>query len=128
MRLKSVLACGLTCLGLAGCAYGGWREGGRQKSDNTFTYISTSYQPKTIIVTDPRTGEELWSMEIPVGKQLTIAFKENREARGTARPYLMKWAVQDAGQMTGTLDQQMPVPGPDGVHVEMVVRDEPEVQ
>ena len=42
------------------------------------TYWSTESLPATITIVDTRTGEPFFTVEIPVGKQLVIDFKELR--------------------------------------------------
>ena len=43
--------------------------------DSAATWESTEEFPKTITVIDTRSGEHLFVMEIPVGKQLVVDFE-----------------------------------------------------
>ena len=66
----------------AGCYY----EGGPLRSIDRVTYVSTSWSPKTVTLIDTRTGESMWSVDIPVGQQLVIDF--NAETRGDNTQWL----------------------------------------
>lgn len=107
---------------LGGCR-SGWSESGPGRSTDTFTYVSTAHQPKTITVTDTRTAEPVWTVEIPAGQQLVIKFQSNDKAKGTSTPDVMRWGLFPAGTRWGTLDERIPVPGPDARRVEMTLRE-----
>ena len=112
---------------LTGCSIAKHSEGGGQNSDDRFTYVSTSYQPKTITVLDTRDGEELWSVDVPVGKKLVIQFYKNKARNATAEnPDLMKWEMGDAKKRKLTLRNAMAVPPTTARRIEMSLRAAPE--
>lgn len=124
MRWKNaamVLACG-SCL--AGCTMG-YHPHGQGRSNDTFTYISTSHEPKTITLVDTRTSEKIWTCEVPVGQQLVIHFldDERAEMRGWDT---MRWRLMPAWTAWGTLDNSMSVPPYTARRVNMTLRSGPE--
>src|SRR5262245_40626309 len=60
-------------LGAAGCAN---KPGGPGYSDDTFTYYSLPHEPVTLSLMDTRTGQTVWTHEVPVGRELTVSFLE----------------------------------------------------
>lgn len=92
--------------GLAGC----YSPGGNGFSTDTHTYVSTSWLPVTPTLKDNRTGQALWSADVPVGKQLVIKFREGDGIKGSDTPDLMEWQIMDAGETTGGLKNSMPCP------------------
>ena len=109
---------------LAGCAH---TEGGNMKSDDTFTYVSTSYQPKTLVLLDTRDGEEIWSIDVPVGDKLVVAFYEGKARNAPAEnPDLMKWGVGPASDSRVGLRNAIPVPPASARRLDMSFRDTPE--
>jgi hypothetical protein len=100
----------LSSLALGGCYQWGYDPGGPQASRDLFTYESTPDLPQTITLKEVSTDETIWSLEIPVGKQVTIRFYDNTNPRNTARPDLMRWRIFDRGTQYGELDSSIPVP------------------
>lgn len=124
-RLKSWCMMGGLLLGaawLSGCH----APGGTMHSDDRFTYVSTAWQPWTVSLVDTRTGEALWSVDVPVGQQLGLGF-----IRGAGpnmyKPDLMQWGLMEAGQMIGTRDNQLPVPPYSARRIESSIRATPEM-
>ena len=108
----------------AGCAHS---EGGNMKSDDQFTYVSTSYQPKTLVLLDTRDGEELWSVDVPVGQKLVVQFLKDKARNATPEnPDLMKWEVGPASQSRLSLRNAIPVPGADARRLDLSLREVPE--
>lgn len=103
--LSMLLVCaGISLLG--GC----YSPGGSGFSTDTHTYVSTSWQPYTVTVQDTRTRQNLWSIDVPVGKQLVVHFRAGDGVKGSDTPDLMEWEIMDAGEMFGQLDNSVPVP------------------
>src|SRR4051812_3931179 len=57
---------------MAGCWTMGYSPGGRQASLDEFTYESTADHPYSLYLIDLRTRETIWSMDVPVGKEVVI--------------------------------------------------------
>jgi len=127
-RRSSMLALALAAsLGLAGCNATSHTEGGGQNSDDSFTYVSTTYQPKTVTVIDTRDGEELWSVDVPVGEKLVVQFFEGRAKKATPEnPDVMKWGLGKASQSRLGLRNSMPVPPASARRLDMSLRATPE--
>lgn len=121
MNAALALAAGMC---LIGCT-AGYHPHGQGRSNDTFTYISTSHEPKTITLVDTRTSEKVWTCEIPVGQQLVVRFMddERAESRGWDT---MKWRLMPAWTPWGTLDNAMSVPPNTARRVDMTLRKGPE--
>ena len=122
---------GAMLVALAGCTGGGpyrafWNESGSGSADDSYTYVSTTHQPKTVSVVDTRTGEVLWSVDVPVGQQLSMKFYHEREKDNPYAPDLLKWSLWDAGTKHGRLDNAMLVPSGNARRVDMTLRTSPE--
>lgn len=100
--------------------------GGSFYSDDRFTYVSNSWQPWTVSVIDTRTGETIWSVDVPVGQQLVVAF-----IKGTGpnerNPDMMQWGLVEAGRNAPSLPNLIPVPGRTARRIEPVMRPVPEM-
>lgn len=109
---------------LAGC----WTPGGRPWSDDSYTYVSTEWQPQTISLIDTRTGQTVWSYEVPVGRQLVMQFYEG--SRETAPDYLnpdtLAWDDFPAGQHLGFAKNRLSVPPATARRVDVKFRPTPE--
>lgn len=117
---------GLAAIVLAAATLTGCHmEGGPGWSADRYTYVSTQWQPKTVTLTDTRTGAEIWAVDIPVGQQLVVGF-----SRGTGPnsefPDEIVWSVMPAKQRTGTQDSRQPVPASGVRRLEMKLRPGPE--
>jgi len=123
----SLAAAGLALT--AGGCWPGYYEGGnyRTRGGGLHTYVSTEWQPKTITLVDTRTGSAMWSVDIPVGKQLVIWFEEGESNAGPDLPDLMRWEIMAANTHSGALDNAMPVPGKDSRRLDMTLRAAPEM-
>ncbi|MBC8203171.1 MAG: hypothetical protein H8E91_05020 [Planctomycetes bacterium] len=78
--------------------------------DSAATWESTEEFPKTITLIDTRSGENIFVMEIPVGKQLVIDFETDGGNDLVESPDLMRWEVFDVGTGWGALNNAMTVP------------------
>ncbi len=74
------------------------------------TYYSTEYRPTTVSLVDTRTEEVIFSMEIPVGKQLALEFMQGEGPDEVALPDVMRYQVADIGRTSGKLSDALPVP------------------
>ena len=78
--------------------------------DSAATWESTEEFPKTITLIDTRSGEKVFVMEIPVGKQLVIDFETGSGNDTVETPDLMRWEIFDVGIGWGALNNAMTVP------------------
>lgn len=86
------------------------------------TYVSTAMSPKTISVIDTRTGETVWSLDVPVDTKLVLQFEEERQP-GTPMPAKLSWRVfDDRGQLFGALHDSIPAPPATARRIDMSVR------
>lgn len=79
-------------------------------SGGSMTYVSTETRQMSIAVIDLRTDEEVFVMEIPPGKQLTMDFRTGGGDDPVYTPDLMRWEMFDAGKRTGRLKNALTVP------------------
>lgn len=115
-------------LGAAGLSAGCYYEGGPLKSIDRFTYASTTWQPKTITIIDTRTGETLWSVDVPVGEQLVIDFNTPANADNAAwLPDVAEWQLFPYPTRSGQLTNTMRVPPHSARRVDVTLRPVPEM-
>ena len=74
------------------------------------TYYSTQSRPATVTIVDTRTEEPFFTIEIPVGKQLTMDFKEGKGDDPVLTPDLMVYQIFDLGTSIGKLRNSVTVP------------------
>lgn len=122
-RVLTVLALAATSI-LAAChrphgAMLSWTGG-------SYTYYSTETQPKSVRVVDQRTNEDVFAMDIPPGKQLTIQFEAGSGDDPVYTPDSMRYEVMDLGTETGKLSNMMSVPGADARRIVVDIRPGPE--
>lgn len=115
------IAAGACCMALSGCH----TPGGPGYSADQFTYVSTEWQPYTISLIDTTTGETVWTVDVPVGKQLFMSFRKG-SGPNSYRPDMMSWQIELAGRLIGTPRNQIPVPGPATRRVDVALRPVPE--
>ena len=96
-----ILLTGMTLLA-SGCSYSGDRH----------IYESTAWYPQTVTLVDTRTGEDIWAVDVPVGKQLIVGFRGGA-GPNDHKPDVMYWSVTDLGRKSTNDKSEMPVPGPD---------------
>lgn len=99
--------------------------GGSGYSADRYTYVSTEWQPYTISLVDTTTGETVWTVDVPVGKQLFMSFRKG-SGPNSYRPDMMDWEIEIAGRMFGTPNNQIPVPGRATRRVDVELRPVPE--
>lgn len=82
-------------------------------SKDRHPYVSRTYSPKTLVLVDTRTGEELWRYELGVGNSMKISFHDG-DKDNVVMPDEMRWEVK-SGQTGKIIEQDaMPCP-PEGV-------------
>lgn len=125
-RLSLIARMGLLSVpliaGLAGCA----GEGGSYWSDDRYVFASRSWQPKTVTLIDTRTGESLWSVDVPVGKELHVGFSQGT-GPNEYKPDEVVWEMWEDGRRFGSKDNRMPCPGRDVRRLDMTLRSRPEM-
>lgn len=93
-------------VGLAACeGVPGHYPGGNIASIDKYTYPSTSYLPQTVSVVDTRTGQAIWSKDIPVGQQLVMRFYADK-GDDPSNPDRLDWqimAIGAGGQMSHSI-------------------------
>ncbi|MCA9310215.1 MAG: hypothetical protein KDA21_03360 [Phycisphaerales bacterium] len=104
---KCGLVAGFVTLAAASC----WTTGCAASNDR-HVYQSTAWYPQTITLMDTRTGESIWSVDVPVGKQLIVGFRGGA-GPNPSKPDVMYWSLTDSGRRTGSQKSMMAVPGPD---------------
>ncbi len=124
-RFTALLACGLaSTLTLPGCYT--TETNLLSTTMGTFTYESTVMRPVTIKVIDIRTEEPIFTMEVPVGQQISFHFDETGGDDAVLRPAKMSWAMWDKGTAFGSLSNSLSVPGRDARRIEYTLRAAPE--
>jgi hypothetical protein len=114
----------LACAGLGGC----YAEGGPWGSEDSYAYVSREWEPKTVTLRDTRTGQDFWSIDVPVGKKLLIEFDDDAGAENQYTPSKMTWGLVEPDfdfgdpELKNTLD----VPPPSGRRLDVVIRTLPE--
>lgn len=117
----TVSLAGGAALLLSGCA--AYSPGGSGKTDDTFTYWSTTDSPKTVTLIDTRTGQAMWTSEVPVGKELVVRFVPNvNKDKTPAYPDVMRYDLLPLGKESGNLASEMPVPSRDARRLDWVMR------
>jgi len=75
------------------------------------TFQSTAAVPKTVAIVDTRTGEAVFELDIPLGKQLSIEFfKYSTSGERDGPPNYMKYTVHALGRTIGSLDETVDLP------------------
>lgn len=101
--------------------------GGGLRSSDSFTYQSTPFEPLSVTLYDNRDKEPLWTVDVPVGKKVTIRFHANRSEDATARrPDIMLWEIYDDTMRRSSLTSTMAVPGAESRMLKVTLRDGPE--
>ncbi len=90
------------------------------------TYWSTERKPTTITIIDTRTMEPFFTVEIPVGKQLVLDFKDGDGDDNVLTPDLMRYEVFEVGTTTGTLRNALTVPDQFSRRIDVTYRPAPE--
>jgi hypothetical protein len=94
--------------------------------DSAATWESTEEFPKTITLIDIRSGEQIFVLEIPVGKQLVIDFETGGGNDIVNTPDLMRWELFSVGTGWGALNNAMTVPNRWSRRLDVVIRESSE--
>ena len=95
--------------------------GGTHASIDKFVYPSTTELPQTVAIVDTRTGETIWSKDIPVGRQLVIRFYAEK-SEDDANPDRMDWQLMQPRQGGATLSNHVYVPPANARRIETSFR------
>lgn len=110
---------------LGGCF--GHRPGGNMRSNDMFTYDSTSHLPVSVALVDSRTDAPLWEVDVPVGQRLVVQFMpEGAKQSSVETPDLMRWELYPTKNSTSFLRNAMPVPGSGVRRLDVTYREAPE--
>ena len=75
------------------------------------TWDSTAALPKTVVIVDTRTGENVFEINIPMGQQLSVQFFEHKDPQEHPEaPDIMKYTLHPLGRWVGHLEQSVLVP------------------
>lgn len=121
LRTLTIAALLSSPIALIGCN----TEGGRGYSSDSYTYVSRTWSPKTVTLLDSRTGETLWSVDLPVGKQMTVGFRKGT-GPNEYKPDMMYWGMTEPGRVGRVQKNWIPVPPHHGRRLELTLRDAPE--
>ena len=100
----------IAVIGALGGCWPGYRPGGSQASADEYTYVSTPDCPQTIQLLDWTTNTTIWTLDVPVGKELVMRFYDDHDPKNPTRPALMRWEIFDAGREFGELHNAIPAP------------------
>ncbi len=96
--LGAMVCCGVLSA-LTGC----------RASLDRHVYASSAWYPQTVTLMDTRTGESIWSVDVPVGKQLIVGFRDG-VGPNADKPDVMYWSITDAGRRASRGKSHMAVP------------------
>ena len=119
--VSAALAVGLSS-GFAGCSS---YDGGMPYSSDSFVYNSQPWRPYTISLTDTRTGETLWLVDIPVEHTLKCGFKSG-SGPNSYKPDMMTWSIFPTDKFGSRPKNTLPVPSSTARRLDVVIRPVPE--
>ncbi|MCZ6834455.1 MAG: hypothetical protein O7G85_01645 [Planctomycetota bacterium] len=88
------------------------------------TYHSYETLPVTITIVDLRSNDEIFTMHVPPGKQLTFDFQIGEGDDPIYNPDLMRFEVFDMGTDSGKLRNTLSVPAADARRIDVTYRHE----
>jgi len=106
--------------------HGRFKPGGDGVSRDQFTFESTSWMPQTVTVRDTRTGDAIWSLDVPVGQQLVVRFVRDK-GPDDFYPDAMQWDMMKLGTRHATLTNSIGVPPSSARLLEPTLRPAPEM-
>lgn len=124
MKTRRLLT--LVCLSASALVGGCNSPGGQGFSSDRFVYQSDEWQPWTVSLIDTRTGENVWSVDVPVGKQLVMGFRKG-VGPNEFKPDMMYWGITENGRSVSRQSNLLPVPGSMSRRLEPVLRPTPEL-
>lgn len=110
-------------LAVGGCGY---RSGGQGWKGSSETWRSTEFLPATLTLVDTRSGEELWTQDIPVGYQMVTTFISGGGTDKVERPDRLEYQILLNGTPFGRLRSAIAVPPANCRRWELSYRDTPE--
>ncbi|HVU63748.1 MAG TPA: hypothetical protein VHC70_07220 [Phycisphaerales bacterium] len=123
-RLFSLAGLVMCLAFLSGC----YSEGGPGFAIDQHVFVSRPWQPWTVTLRDTRTGQEFWSMDVPVGKRLILSFSTNTGTKDKYTPDKMNWSLVDESEdFAVLLSNSLPVPPADSRRLEPTLRSAPEL-
>lgn len=125
-RVTCILGAMLTTIGgVSGC----YSDGGIAYSLDRYSYVSRPWQPLTVTLKDTRTGQDFWSVDVPVGKMLIVSFSDTGGTDDGYTPSSMTWGLEDSEFEYGvpTMPNTLPVPPANARRVEVAIRPTPEL-
>jgi hypothetical protein len=122
--LKAIFVAGAALAALSGCHNP--KGGVMPFTGGSTTYRSTEFSPKTATMIDLRTGETIFTLDIPPGQELTYDFKEGEGDDPVNTPDLMRYQVSPIGTKFGRLRNSMSVPNAASRRMDVVIRTGPE--
>ncbi len=122
-HLSGWLCAATAAIALSGC--GGL--GGGNYSGAPHTWASEAHSPKVLTLQDTRTGEDVWTVEIPVGSWLTTRFLEGGGADPELYPDRLAWRLREAGKSQGGTEHVASVPPADSRKWVLTLRESPEI-
>ncbi len=112
--LLSIAACASL---LAGC------NGPEQMS-----YRSTSLTPQTVTILDTVSGETLWTVDVPVGKQVDMKFLERAATAEEFGSDILQWTISPVGQPWQGAVSEVRVPPPSSRRIDVRLRESGEAR
>lgn len=94
----------------------------------TYHFVSTASMPQTVTLRNFQTGENVWSQEIPVGKQLNVSFLRRADIADSQGWDEMRWSVSDIGRDHGGNSSTIRVPPPSERRLDVHDRSTPEAR
>lgn len=127
--MSSRILAGLALIGVT-CLVACYRPQGAllAYSGEAHTYYSTETAPKSVRLLDTRSGEVLFSIDIPVGRQLTLDFVEGDGDDPVYTPDLMRYELFKIGTTLGRLRSSLSVPPANARRLDVQMRQGPEFQ
>ena len=119
--LTALILAALASALLTGCYSPG--GGVFPRSGGGMTYYSTENTPTTITLVDTRSGEELFTLDIPIGKQFVVDFDDGEGDDPEQTPDLMRYQIFDIGTSIGSLENSMTVPNRFSRRLDITIRD-----
>jgi len=115
LGLRTGLLSGMVALGLGGC-----------RSTEVYRYYSTPFVPQTVTLVNTVTGEQLWTVDVPAGRELKISFRDTPNRANAAGLDEMTWSIGPRGRPMEGPNSTMQVPGPESRRFDVTHRPGPE--
>ncbi|MCE7974681.1 MAG: hypothetical protein DYG92_10235 [Leptolyngbya sp. PLA1] len=91
-------------------------------------FRSTVTVPQSVTLIDVGTGEQIWSSEVPVGKQLNMLFMRSPRSAERDGWDELRWSIASIGDDNGGKMSVVRVPPPSQRRIETEVRKGPELR